>query len=41
MMAPSLLHFDDGARRWEPAEEPEEDVYDRMMSRKPGQSWLG
>lgn len=37
----SLLHFDDGAGRWEPAEEPEEDTYDRMMSRKLGQSWLG
>ncbi len=37
----SLLHFDDRIARSEPDEELEEDTYDRMLSRKPGQSWLG
>lgn len=36
----SLLHFDDGRPRWEPSEEVEEDVYERMLSRKPGQNWF-
>jgi hypothetical protein len=36
----SLLHFDDKAAWSEPDEEPEEDAYDRMIRRKPGQSWL-
>lgn len=38
----SLLHLDDAAPRYEPAEEPEEeDAFDRMTSRTPGSSWLG
>lgn len=37
----SLLHFNDAAGRAEPDEEVEEDAYERMMSRNPGQSWLG
>lgn len=36
----SLLHFDDQAARPEPDEEHEEDAYERMISRKLGQSWL-
>lgn len=37
----SLLHFDDETTWSEPEEETEEDTYDRIISRKPGQSWLG
>lgn len=37
----SLLHFGDAAGRAEPDEEQEEDAYERMMNRNPGQSWLG
>ena len=37
----SLLHFDDAAAWSEPDEEPEEDAYERMIRRKPGESWLG
>lgn len=37
----SLLHFDDAPAWSEPDEESEEDTYDRMTSRVPGQSWLG
>ena len=37
----SLLHFDDAAERVQPQEEVEEDAYERMMRRNPGQSWLG
>ena len=36
----SLLHFGDAPARSEMREEPEEDTYDRMIRRKPGQSWL-
>jgi hypothetical protein len=36
----SLLHFDDVAAWSEPDEEPEEDAYDRMIRRKPRESWL-
>lgn len=36
----SLLHFGSGEMRAEIAEEPVEDAYDRMINRKPGQSWL-
>lgn len=36
----SLLHYDDAMASSEPDEEPEEDAYDRMIRRKPGQSWL-
>lgn len=37
----SLLHFDDRAARWEPEEASEEETFDRMMSRNPGQPRLG
>ena len=37
----SLLHFDDAAVRAELDEEPEGDTFDRMISRTPGDSWLG
>lgn len=36
----SLLHFEDAVGWSEPDEEPEEDAYERMIRRKPGQSWL-
>ena len=36
----SLLYFDDAAAWSELDEEPEEDAYDRMIRRKPGESWL-
>ena len=36
----SLLHFDDRVAWSEPDEEPEEDIYERMVRRKPGESWL-
>lgn len=36
----SLVHFDDAAAWSELDEEPEEDAYDRMIRRKPGESWL-
>jgi hypothetical protein len=36
----SLLHFDDRAARPEPDQEHEDDAYEHMISRKPGQSWL-
>ena len=36
----SLLHFDDAMAWSEAEEEPEEDAYDRMIRRKPGESWL-
>ena len=36
----SLLHFGDAAAWSERDEEPEEDTYDRMIRRKPGESWL-
>jgi len=37
----SLLHFDDASARSEQDEKPDEDTYDRMTRRAPGQSWLG
>lgn len=37
----SLLHFGDAPTWRDLDEEPEEDTYDRMISRKPGESWLG
>lgn len=37
----SLLHFEDRTARWEPKEAEEEDSYERMINRLPGQSWLG
>lgn len=37
----SLIHFDDRTIRPEQEEAPEEDAYDRMISRNIGQSWLG
>jgi hypothetical protein len=36
----SLLHFDDRAAWPDRKEAPEEDAYDRMVNRIPGQSWL-
>lgn len=36
----SLLHFDDRTRTYELEEEEQEDTYERMIRRKPGQSWL-
>ena len=36
----SLLHFDDTARQVEPDEGVEEDAFERIMRRTPGQSWL-
>ncbi|MCP5366706.1 MAG: ImmA/IrrE family metallo-endopeptidase [Hyphomicrobiales bacterium] len=36
----SLLHFGDALVRSEADEEAEEDAYDRMIRRKPGESWL-
>ena len=36
----SLLHFDDREARSEPDEEHEEDAYERIINRTPGQSWL-
>lgn len=32
----SLLHLDDAVSRFELAEEPEEDTYDRIVGRTPG-----
>ncbi len=37
----SLLHFGDAPAWSELDEEPEEDAYDRMIRRNPGESWLG
>ena len=37
----SLLHFNDAPERVQLEEEVEEDTYERMMRRNPGQSWLG
>lgn len=37
----SLLHLGEAPSRFVVEEDPEEDTYDRMMSRTPGSSWLG
>ncbi|MGP9790964.1 ImmA/IrrE family metallo-endopeptidase [Roseinatronobacter sp. NSM] len=37
----SLLHLGDAASRFELSEEPEQETYDRMISRTPGSSWFG
>jgi hypothetical protein len=37
----SLLHFGDASAWSEADDEPEEDSYDRMVRRNPGESWFG
>ncbi len=37
----SLLHLEDAPSRFVLEDGPEEDTYDRMISRTPGSSWLG